>query len=127
MWLNPETEWTWPRLWAIEATFWDAARAALDSPPQHLVLAQAAREMLLAMSSDWQFIISTGAVTDYAIKRFTEHCSDAEFLISALAPGASHLAAAQNRAAELWERDYVFPDVLASVRSALNAPVPAAL
>lgn len=125
MWLNPETEWTWPRLWAIEATFWDAARISLDSPAQHLVLAQAAREMLLAMSSDWQFIISTGAVTDYAIKRFTEHCSDAEFLISALAPGATHLAAAQNRAAELWQRDQVFPDVLASIRAALNPPVAA--
>ena len=112
-------------LWAIEASFWDAARSALDYPAQHLILAQAAREMLLAMGSDWQFIISTGAVTDYAIKRFTEHCSDAEFLISALQPGASHLAAAQNRAAELWQRDHVFPDVLASVKAVLSAPVSA--
>jgi predicted glycosyl hydrolase (DUF1957 family) len=89
------------------------------------VLAQAAREMLLAMGSDWQFIISTGAVPDYAVKRFTEHCSDAEFLISALVPGASHLAAAQSRAAELWQRDHVFPEVLASVKAALSAPVTA--
>ena len=42
------------------------------------VLAQAARELLLAQSSDWQFIISTGAVADYAERRFTEHCDDAE-------------------------------------------------
>jgi len=120
MWLNPGTDWTWPRLWAIEATFWDAAPGALRAPGQQLILAQAAREMLLAMASDWQFIISTGAVTDYAVKRFTEHCADAEFLISALAPGANHLAAAQNRAAELWERDHVFPEILPSVRAALQ-------
>ena len=123
MWLNPGTDWTWPRLWAIEAAFWDAAPEALRSPGQELILAQAAREMLLAMASDWQFIISTGAVTDYAVKRFTEHCSDAEFLISALAPGADHVAAARNRAAELWQRDHVFPEILPSVQAALLGPL----
>jgi 1,4-alpha-glucan branching enzyme len=120
MWLNPGTDWTWPRLWAIEATFWEAAPSALRSPAHQLVLAQAAREMLLAMASDWQFIISTGAVTDYAVKRFTEHCADAEFLISALTPEANHLAAAQNRAAELWERDHVFPDIVTTLAAVLG-------
>ncbi len=120
MWLNDETAWTWPRLWAIEAGFWDRAGDALESPALRPVLAQAAREMLLAMGSDWQFIISTGAVTDYAIKRFTEHCTDAEFLIAALAPGAEHLAAAQARAEELWVQDHVFPNVLDAVRAALS-------
>jgi 1,4-alpha-glucan branching enzyme len=120
MWLNPGTEWTWPRLWAIEATFWDGAREALASPAHHLVLAQAAREMLLAMASDWQFIISTGAVADYAVKRFSEHCSEAEFLIAALMPGATHLGAAQTRAAELWQRDHVFPDILATLAALLR-------
>jgi 1,4-alpha-glucan branching enzyme len=122
MWLNPGTDWTWPRLWAIEATFWEVAAAALRDPEQHLVLAQAVREMLLAMASDWQFIMSTGAVTDYAVKRFTEHCADAEFLISALMPDAGHLSAARNRAAELWERDHVFPHVLEAVRTSLGTP-----
>lgn len=120
MWLNPETAWTWPRLWAIESTFWDLAPAALQSPAQHLVLAQAAREMLLAMGSDWQFIISTGAVTDYAVKRFTEHCEDAEFLLRELAPGAPGLAAAQTRAEALWRRDHVFPNILDAVRAAVT-------
>jgi 1,4-alpha-glucan branching enzyme len=120
MWLNPGTAWTWPRLWAIEATFWDRAAAALPSPALQPVLAQAARAMLLAMGSDWQFIISTGAVTDYAVKRFTEHCADAEFLISALAGDAPHLGAAQARAETLWQRDHVFPDVLDAVRAAMS-------
>jgi 1,4-alpha-glucan branching enzyme len=118
MWLNPGTAWTWPRLWAIEASFWDQAAAALPSPALQPVLAQAAREMLLAMGSDWQFIISTGAVPDYAVRRFNEHCTDAEFLISALVPDAPHLATAQARAEELWHRDHVFPNVLDAVRAA---------
>jgi 1,4-alpha-glucan branching enzyme len=127
MWLNGQTAWTWPKLWAIEASFWDRAPAALASPSHQPILAQAAREMLLAMGSDWQFIISTGAVTDYAVKRFTEHCADAEFLISALTPSSGNLPAAQVRAEELWRRDHVFPEILDAVRAALEgAAVPAA-
>ena len=45
------------------------------------ILAQAARELLLAQSSDWQFIISTGAAADYGERRFREHCSDTEELV----------------------------------------------
>ena len=41
------------------------------------MLAQAARELLLAQASDWQFIISTGVVADYGERRFELHCQDA--------------------------------------------------
>lgn len=119
MWLNPGTEWTWPRLWAIEERFWELAPSALKDPGKRPVLAQAARAMLLAMGSDWQFIISTGAVTDYAVKRFTEHCADAESLLAALGPGATDLPAAQQAAAEQWQRDHLFPDVLDTVEAVL--------
>jgi 1,4-alpha-glucan branching enzyme len=119
MWLNPGTDWTWPRLWAIEENFWNLAPAALEDPARRPILAQAARAMLLAMGSDWQFIISTGAVTDYAVKRFTEHCADAEFLLSALRPGADNLAEAEREAAEQWDRDHLFPDVLDTVHAVL--------
>ena len=70
MWLSDQTAWTWERLWPLEQSFWDVAPAALASPAARPVLAQAARELLLAQSSDWQFIISTGAAADYAEKRF---------------------------------------------------------
>ena len=36
-------------------------------------LNQAAREILLLQSSDWAFIMDTGAVAPYAHKRFKEH------------------------------------------------------
>ena len=36
-------------------------------------LNQAARELLLAQSSDWAFIMTTGTVVSYAVRRTREH------------------------------------------------------
>jgi len=121
MWLSDQTAWTWERLWPLEQAFWDAAPGALASPAARPVLAQAARELLLAQSSDWQFIISTGAAADYAEKRFREHCDDAEKLIAALGPGREgDLESAQRLAEELYQRDHLFPNVLPAVAAALG-------
>jgi len=118
MWMNDQTAWTWKRLKPLEAAFWKAAPAALKEPAARPVLAQAARELLLAQSSDWQFIISTGAVVDYAERRFTLHCDDAERLIDALKEGS--LESGARMADELAKRDDLFPDVLAQVAEALG-------
>jgi 1,4-alpha-glucan branching enzyme len=118
MWLNDRTAWTWKRLSAVEEAFWDAAPTALASAAARPVLAQAARELLLAQASDWQFIISTGAVVDYAERRFTLHCDDAERLIKALAGG--DLDVAGRLADDLARRDDLFPNVLAQVAEALE-------
>jgi 1,4-alpha-glucan branching enzyme len=121
MWLSERTAWTWERLWPLEQAFWDAAPNAISSPAARPVLAQAARELLLAQSSDWQFIISTGAAADYAERRFQEHAHDAEQLIAALDPSReSELPAAQRRAEELGQRDRLFPNVLPAVSAALG-------
>ena len=121
MWLNDRTAWTWERLWPLEQSFWDVAPAALASAAARPVLAQATRELLLAQSSDWQFIISTGAAADYAERRFREHCDDAEQLIAALGPGReADLDSAQRRAEELGKRDQLFPNVLPAVAAALG-------
>jgi 1,4-alpha-glucan branching enzyme len=121
MWLGPATAWTWARLWPLEERFWDAAPAALAQANARPVLAQAARELLLAQSSDWQFIISTGAAADYAERRFRQHCEAAETLVAALTPGAeAGLEAAQRRADALRAEDDLFPDVLGGVAAALG-------
>jgi 1,4-alpha-glucan branching enzyme len=121
MWLSEQTAWTWERLWPLEQSFWDVAQQALASPSARPVLAQAARELLLAQSSDWQFIISTGAAADYAERRFREHCADAEQLIAALAsPNDQGMDAARRRADELGQRDQVFPNVIPAIAAALG-------
>ena len=120
MWLGPRTAWTWERLWPLEERFWDVAPAALMNASAREVLAQAAREMLLAQSSDWQFIISTGAAADYAERRFQEHCAAAEQLVAALGAGGDLLGTARGRAEELAQRDAVFPDILPALSAALG-------
>jgi 1,4-alpha-glucan branching enzyme len=120
MWLTELTAWTWERLWPLEEAFWDVAAEALAQPAARPVLAQAARELLLAQSSDWQFIISTGAAADYAERRFREHCADAEQLVTALRHGGGELEGAQRRADELHRRDDLFPNLLPAVAAALS-------
>jgi 1,4-alpha-glucan branching enzyme len=120
MWLGPRTAWTWERLWPLEERFWDVAPAALMSASARDVLAQAAREMLLAQSSDWQFIISTGAAADYAEQRFQEHCAAAEQLVAALGAAGGVRENARTRAAELAQRNAIFPDILPAVSAALG-------
>ena len=114
-WMNPETQWTWNRLWAVEERFWTTVRRALPvSPPARLpVFAQAARELLLAQSSDWQFIISTGAAGDYASKRFTGHCDALDALLDAIAGGGGADAALLE---EHGARDDCFPDIGTTLR-----------
>jgi 1,4-alpha-glucan branching enzyme len=122
-WLNPDTLWTWRRLWALEDRFWTLARRALatSAPALRPVWAQAARELLLAQSSDWQFIISTGAATDYAERRFREHCDGLEALLGALEGGGDDaLPRARARAEALGLVNGLFPDPLPSVVEALG-------
>ena len=120
MWLNERTASMWRRLWALEDAFWDAAPAALSCQAARPVLAQAARELLLAQASDWEFIVSTDVVADYGVRRFEGHCADAERLVAALVPGGAS-EGSHALADTLWQRDQLFPDVLASVAVALNA------
>jgi 1,4-alpha-glucan branching enzyme len=121
MWLSELVAWTWERLWPLEERFWDLAADARASPAAHPVLAAAARQMLLAQSSDWQFIISTGHVADYAVRRFVGHCEDAERLLGVLArEGDLSLEAGQRLADELDQRDQLFPDIMPAIAAALN-------
>jgi 1,4-alpha-glucan branching enzyme len=123
MWLNAQTAWTWQRLWPLEDRFWNVAPLALALPQAHALLEQAARELLLAQSSDWQFIISTGAVVDYAERRFTQHADDAELLIGVLedaSRGAVIPARASGIGEELRRRDALFPDLLPQIAAAFE-------
>ena len=121
MWINPQTEWTWEKLWPLEEEFWNLAPGALGRPEQHSVLAQAARELLLAQSSDWQFIITTGAAADYAEARINLHISDCAKLMAGLRGGDGDLESARRLAAELQVRDAIFPNILDSLKECLRA------
>jgi 1,4-alpha-glucan branching enzyme len=122
MWLNPATEWTWHRMWPLEDAFWTAAPLRLREEWARPLLAQAARALLLAQASDWQFIISTGAAADYAERRFTQHADDLATLLGGLAPGAdaADREAAARRTTDIAPRDDLFPDVLGALEAAVR-------
>jgi 1,4-alpha-glucan branching enzyme len=119
MWLNPEVAWTWEKLWPLEEEFWNLASDALDRSEMHSVLAQAARELLLAQSSDWQFIITTGEAADYAEARIDLHIADCAKLMSGLR-NEGELESARALAEELEIRDAIFPNILDSLRACLR-------
>lgn len=81
IWLNKHTEWTWTHIYESEARMCELARFWQDNPDQRNdeledILKQAARELMLMSSSDWQFLISTFAARDYAEMRIWGHYED---------------------------------------------------
>ena len=72
-WLNEQTEWMWHAL----ARMCDEL-ALLRAEPQATGLraragSQALRELLIAQSSDWPFLVTTGQAGQYATERFRMH------------------------------------------------------
>ena len=74
VWLDGSNDWVYRHLHKAAERMIALAR---DYPePDALTrraLNQAARELLLAQSSDWAFIMKTGTMVDYAIRRTQEH------------------------------------------------------
>jgi len=73
-WLNSTNEWIYPHLHKAAERM--VALAAQHPEAQGLLrraLDQAARELLLAQSSDWAFIMRTGTMVEYAIRRTQSH------------------------------------------------------
>ncbi|RYG24238.1 DUF1957 domain-containing protein [bacterium] len=72
IWINEDNQWTWKRLYPAERKLRQMCREYANGPSKPIV-EQAAREILLAEASDWQFLISTFSARDYAEVRFTDH------------------------------------------------------
>ena len=72
-WLNDRTEWMWTELGRM-ANEMSALRSVLVTGDLRVRAArQAVRELLLAQSSDWPFLVTTGQAADYAAERFRTH------------------------------------------------------
>ena len=74
VWLNGDNQWMYRHLHQAEDRMVEivANHSAGDGLIRR-ALKQAARELLLAQSSDWAFIITTNTMVPYAIKRFNTH------------------------------------------------------
>ena len=75
VWLNQDTSWTYARIYAAEYELRELCTAGewRDGGLGERLAKQMCRELLLLESSDWQFLMTTGAARDYAERRFREH------------------------------------------------------
>lgn len=74
VWLDQSNDWIYPHLHKAAERMIALARDYPDADAlTRRALNQAARELLLAQSSDWAFIMKTGTMVEYAIRRTKEH------------------------------------------------------
>jgi 1,4-alpha-glucan branching enzyme len=75
VWLDQTNSWIYPHLHTAAERMTAIARACAGNatPLIDRILKQLARELLLAQSSDWPFLIRTGTAKHYATKRVTDH------------------------------------------------------
>ena len=71
-WVNEQTVWIWDELAKMQRRFAELPSSS-GEPLRARALRQAARELLLAESSDWPFLVTTGQAADYAVERFRSH------------------------------------------------------
>jgi len=122
VWLNPDNHWTWERLYPLEKRF---RELAADAPQgwRKRVLEQAARELLLAEASDWQFLISTFAARDYAEIRFEDHVSRLERLLTMAAGPEPPAGEDEEFLVECEEKDAPFPAIDLGDWARLERPI----
>jgi 1,4-alpha-glucan branching enzyme len=85
-----------------------------ETPEGERIVKQLCRELLLLESSDWQFLITTGAARDYAEARFKAH-NDQFNVIKAIwleYEATRRIGAEQEeQLAAIELRDSIFPDI----------------
>ena len=108
VWLNEKNQWLYPHLHFAQRRMTELARRFRQPDPLHArALTQAARELLLAQSSDWPFILRTGTSPAYARKRATDHLLRFTALYDQLSNGQLDLP----WLAQIESRDNLFPDL----------------
>lgn len=136
VWLGASNDWIYRHLHAAVDTM--VSLADTFSAPDALTtraLNQAARELLLAQASDWAFIMKTGTMVEYAVKRTHDHLGRFWLLHDELRAGrvdATRLAgleAVDNIFPwidyRVFRTDYARPDAVSADTSAAAVPVSA--
>jgi 1,4-alpha-glucan branching enzyme len=110
VWLNKSNDWIY-RLLSKAAESMVRLAGSFTDPDGILkdALNQAARELLLAQSSDWAFIMRAGTLTDYAKTRTQKHIDNFERICKHINEGT--LDKEKLWLAELMDRDNIFPDI----------------
>jgi len=116
VWMNPDTSWTYTHIYPAEAFTRDVATAGKwkDGGLGERIMKQMCRELLLLESSDWQFLITTGAARDYAETRFLTHNDQFQEVANiwkSFAANGSISDAEEQRLAAIELRDSIFAEI----------------
>ncbi len=116
VWLNPDTAWSWRRIYDAERDMAALARewGATQDETLRQLIRQAARELMLLQASDWQFLITTWSARDYAEHRVHSHHSDFKRVAELARRYGRHEWLSDDDWAffgGLRDRDRLFPDV----------------
>lgn len=125
VWLNDGNHWTWEKLYPAERQMRILAQECTTGLAREIAT-QAARELLLAEASDWQFLISTFAARDYAEIRFSDHIERFEQLSTlALAVNAGRDPTAEEVTfyEDCRQKDAPFSDLDISMWATLKHPL----
>ena len=108
-WCNGSNGWVYRHLHKMAERMGQLAHRFPDAKgAQRRALDQAAREVMLAQSSDWAFIMKTGTTVPYATKRTNDHVKRFSRIHDDLVSG---IDVDEAWLAEVERRDNLFPDV----------------
>jgi len=108
VWLEQSNEWIYPHLHIDAERMVEMVGNILEPTElQERALNQAARELLLAQSSDWAFIMKTGTMMEYAIQRTQVHVLNFNHLYDQITTDAID----EDWLAEIERRHNIFPDI----------------
>jgi 1,4-alpha-glucan branching enzyme len=116
VWLNGDTSWTYARIYEAELFTREVCGAArwAESELGKRIVKQLCRELLLIESSDWQFLITTGAAKDYGEMRFLTHndqFAELRAMWEMFEREDAISDSMRKRLAEIEQRDNIFPEI----------------
>jgi 1,4-alpha-glucan branching enzyme len=108
MWLQGANDWIYRHLHTASERMTELAKGFANTDGLlRRALNQALRELLLAQSSDWAFIMGTGTHTSYAVKRTKDHLLRFTRLYEDIKANAID----ENWLADIEYKDNIFPEI----------------
>lgn len=107
VWLNGSNDWIYPHLHKAGELMNEIAKRPPGGEQDRRARNQMARELLLAQASDWAFIMKTGTMVDYAVKRTKVHVHNCLELYRQIHSGNIY----EPFLANLESTDNLFPEI----------------
>lgn len=117
VWMHPTTQWMWEKEYSLEyrvRMLFEKRGTATVSAEQWRPMQAMMKQLLLAQSSDWPFLVSTGSAVDYASTRFHNHASDTLAMADIVEKAALGALSEEDKKAidTVERRDPLFPEIL---------------